>query len=240
MLRNVRTIARRELASYFDSPVAYIVIATFLLVSGWMFFSTLFLMGRADMRGFFAPSPFSPSMLIVILAPAITMRLLAEEKKSGTFEFVSTLPLRDVELVLGKFVAAFALLACALSSTLLYAVTVASMGALDWGPVVAGYVGFLLFSSSLLAIGLLCSAYAKQQIAAFIVSFLLGAALYFVFWLQFFLPQSLAPIAEYISVSYHLDNLARGVIDSRDVLFYLTLTGGALLLTQRAVANQHA
>lgn len=240
MLRNVRAIARREFFAYFDSPVAYIVIASFLLVSGWMFFSTLFLLGRADMRGFFAPAPFSPSMLLVVLAPAVTMRLIAEEKKTGTFELITTLPVRDVELVLGKFLAAWALLATALSCTLVYAATVSTLGALDWGPVMSGYLGFLLFSASLLAIGLLCSALAGQQIVAFIVSFLVGAALYFVFWLQFFVPQALASVVEYISLSYHLDNLARGVVDSRDVLFYLTLTAGALALTERAVARQHA
>lgn len=240
MLRNVRTIARRELAAYFDSPVAYIVVASFLLVSGWMFFSTLFLLGRADMRSFFAPAPFSPSMLLVILAPAVTMRLIAEEKRTGTFELLTTLPVRDIELVLGKFAAAFVLLGSALSTTLVYAASVAAMGTLDWGPVLSGYLGFLLFSASLLAIGLLCSALAQQQVVAFIVSFFVGATLYFVFWLQFFVPQALAPIVEYVSLSYHLDNLARGVVDSRDVLFYLTLTCGALMLTERAVARQHA
>lgn len=240
MLRNVRTIARRELAAYFDSPVAYIVVASFLLVSGWMFFSTLFLFGRADMRSFFAPAPFSPSMLLVVLAPAVTMRLIAEEKKTGTFELLTTLPVRDVELVLGKFLAAWALLATAMSSTLLFALSVSRLGALDWGPVLSGYLGFLLFSASLLSIGLLCSALANQQIVAFVVSFLVGATLYFVFWLQFFVPAAMAPFVEYISLSYHLDNLARGVVDSRDVLFYLTSTALALVLTERTVARQHA
>src|SRR5512146_1870448 len=104
-MHNVLAITRRELKSYFDSPIAYIVIVAFLLVAGWMFFSTLFLMGRADMRGFFTPSPFSPSMLLVILAPAVTMRLLAEERKTGTLELLTTMPIRDHEVVLGKFLA---------------------------------------------------------------------------------------------------------------------------------------
>src|SRR5688572_15357333 len=96
-LQQIWHIARRELRGYFDSPIAYIVITAFLLVSGWMFFSTVFLIGRADLRGLFEPSPFSPSMLLVILAPAITMRLIAEERKSGTLELLTTLPVRDSE-----------------------------------------------------------------------------------------------------------------------------------------------
>jgi ABC-2 type transport system permease protein len=237
---NVWTIARRELRSYFDSPIAYIVIVTFLLVAGWMFFSPLFLMGRADMRMFFAPSPFSPSMLLVILAPAITMRLIAEERKSGTIELLTTLPVRDEEVILGKFLAALGLVCAALGLTLVYASTVTVLGPLDWGPVIAGYLGLLLFSASLLGIGLWISTLTRNQIIAFIVSFIVCAALYFVYWLQFFMPEGLAPVFEFLSVSYHLDNLARGVIDSRDVLFYLTLTAGSLVLATRSLAQQHA
>lgn len=233
-------IARRELNSYFDSPVAYIVIATFLLTAGWMFFSTLFLVGRADMRNFFAPAPFSPSMLLVILVPAVTMRLIAEEKKTGTFELLTTMPVKDHEIVLGKFMAAFALMFTALSPTLIYAVTVASLGQLDWGPVVAGYIGMLLFSASLLAIGMWCSSITDTQIVAFIVSFIVSAVLYFMYWLQFFMPASFAPLVEFLSVSAHLDNMARGVLDSRDVLFYGTLTALGLTMTTRSLTQQHA
>lgn len=238
MLRNVTTIARRELASYFNAPVAYIVIVAFLLVAGWMYFSSLFLMGRADMRSFFAPSPFSPSMLLVIIVPAVTMRLIAEERKSGTIELLTTWPVRSSEVVLGKFLAALGLVASAIGATLVYAFTVAALGPLDWGPVVSGYVGLLLFAAALVAIGVLCSSLTKNQIIAFIVGFIVCAALYFVYWLQFFMPQALAPILEFASVSYHLDSLARGVIDTRNVLYYLTVTAGALFLAERAVSKQ--
>src|SRR5688572_14660518 len=102
-VRNTMVIAKRELRSFFDAPVAYIVVVAFLAVAGWMFFQPLFLVGMADMRTFFQPGPFSPSMLLVILAPAVTMRLLAEERKSGTIELLTTLPITDTEVVLGKF-----------------------------------------------------------------------------------------------------------------------------------------
>jgi ABC-2 type transport system permease protein len=239
-MRKVLAIALRELRGYFDSPVAYIVLVTFLLVAGWMYFSAFFLMARADMRPLFAPSLFSPSMLLVILAPAITMRLIAEERKTGTIELLTTMPIRDGEVILGKFLAALGLIGVALLLTLLYPITVASLGPLDWGPVISGYLGLLLFSASLLAIGILCSTLTNNQIVAFIVSFIVGAVLYSIYWLQFFVPGFLAPLFEFLSVSFHLDNMARGVIDSRDVLFYLSVTAGGLLLAVRSLEAQHA
>jgi ABC-2 type transport system permease protein len=239
-MRKIAAIARREIRSYFDSPVAYIVLVTFLAVAGWMYFSALFLMARADLRPFFSPSVFSPSMLIVILAPAITMRLIAEERKSGTIELLTTMPVRDGEVILGKFLAALALVVAALALTLAYPLTVASLGPLDWGPVIAGYVGLTLFSAALLAVGILCSTLTANQIVAFIVAFIVSAALYYVYWLQFFMPPLIAPVVEFLSVSFHLDNMARGVIDTRDVLFYLSVTAGALLLAVRALEARHA
>jgi ABC-2 type transport system permease protein len=242
-------IARRELKSYFDSPIAYIVIGTFLLVTGWMFFSTLFLREQADMRTLFWPTPFSPAMLLVILTPAISMRLVAEERKTGTIELVTTMPVRDSEVVLGKFLAALGLVTVALALTVVYAVTVDAISTpatsnsadLDWGPVVSGYLGMLLFCSALLAIGLLCSTWTDNQIVAFIIALLICGFLYFVYFLlHFFVPTSIAKVVEFISISSHLENMARGVVDSRDVLYYLTLTAGALFLAERSLARQHA
>ncbi len=239
-MRNVMAVAKRELRAYFDSPVAYIVIVTFLAVAGWMYFSTAFLLGRADLRPFFQPSPFSPSMLLVILAPAITMRLIAEETKSGTIELLLTMPMRDSEIILGKFLAALALVAVALGLTLAYPLTIGALGDLDWGPVLAGYLGMLLFSGALLAIGVLCSALTENQIVAFIVAFLISAVLYYIYWLQFFMPPALSPVVEFLSVSFHLDNIARGVVDTRDLIYYGSLMAGALLLAMQALARRHA
>jgi ABC-2 type transport system permease protein len=234
------TIARRELKSYFDSPVAYIVLVAFLLVAGWMLFSTLFLSERADMRIFFNPSFFSPTALLVIIAPAISMRLMAEERKTGTLELLTSMPISDTQVVAGKFLAALLLMASGLALTLMYPITISNIGPLDWGPVASGYLGVLLFSGTLLAIGLACSSITDNQVVAFILSFLICAALYFVYWLQFFLPYWLASWVGYLSVSSHLSNMAKGVIDTRDILYYLTLTGGALFLAERFLARQHA
>jgi ABC-2 type transport system permease protein len=168
------------------------------------------------------------------------MRLIAEERKTGTIELLTTLPVTDTQVILGKFLAAFALLAVALAATLAYPITVSFLGSLDWGPVLAGYLGLLLFSAALLAVGILCSTLTDNQIVAFIVGFILCAGLYYVYWLQFFMPQAFASIAEYASVSFHLDNMARGVIDSRDVIYYLSLIGGALFLAVQSLSRQHA
>src|SRR5690606_245799 len=204
-MRNLLTIFKRELRAYYDSPVAYIVLVAFLVVAGWMFFGPLFLMGRAEMRSFFAPGVFSPAALLVILIPALTMGLVAEERKTGTIELLTTMPITDWQVVLGKFFAALALVASALVGTFVFAWSVSSLGAMDWGPVVSGYFGMLLFSAAMLAIGLACSCMTKDQIVAFIVSFVICAALYYVYWLQFFVPSSIAGFVETVSLSYHLD-----------------------------------
>ena len=237
---NVLALTRKELREFFDAPAAYIVVVVFLLVSGWMFFSQLFLFERADARALFAPSPFSPSMLVVILAPAVAMRLIAEERKTGTIELLTTMPITDAHVILGKFFAAFLLMAVALGLTVAYPLSVSFIGPLDWGPVISGYVGILLFAGSLLAVGLACSTLTDSQIVAFIAGFIVCAVLYYIYWLQFFVPRGLAPVVEFVSVSFHLDNMARGVIDSRDVVYYFSLTAGALILAMRSLSRQHA
>lgn len=233
-------VARRELKSYFDSPVAYIVVVAFLLVAGWIYFGGgLFLSGQADMRPFFAPGFLAPSALLLILVPAVTMGLVAEERKSGTIELLTTMPIHDREIILGKFLGAMGLLASALGVTLVYAVSVSSIGELDWGPVISGYVGFLLYTGALVAIGLFCSTLAEDQIVAFIIAFVVSAALYFIYWLQMFMP-GVAPFVEFFALGHRLENMARGVIDLRDVVYYLTVIGGALFLSVRGLERQHA
>lgn len=228
-------IARREFATFFNSPIAYIVIGAFLLVGGWLFFSTFFVAGQASMRDFFGLAP----VLFMVFAPAISMRLIAEERKAGTLELALTLPLRDWEVVLGKFLAAVGTVAVALFWTLPYPASVAAVAApgaeFDWGPVVAGYLGLLLLSSSFLAVGLFASALSRNQIVGFIIGFILCAALYLIDKLAMVLPEGVAPVLQYLSVDYHFVNIARGVIDTRDVLFYLTLTAAGLVLSTRAL-----
>lgn len=229
-------LARRELRTFFNSPIAYIVICGFLLVAGWLFFSTLFVGGQASLRGFFVLAP----VLFVVFAPAVTMRSVAEERKLGTLELLLTMPLRDWEVVGGKFLGALGMVAVGLACTLPYAFSVAALTApgasFDWGPVLAGYLGLLLMASAFLALGLFASALSRNQIVGFIIGLLICFAFYLVDKLALFLPASLGELLEYLSVDYHFENIARGVLDTRDLLFYFTLTAAGLLLTMRQLA----
>ncbi len=228
-------VARREFKSFFNSPVAYIVIGVFLAVAGWFFFSTLFISGQASLRGFFSLAP----IMFVFFAPAVTMRLLAEERKTGTLELLLSMPIRDWEVVVGKFLAALGMVAVGLAWTLPYPIIVSSFTAagasFDWGPVVAGYLALLLLAASFLALGLWASALSKNQIVGFIVGLLLCFLFYFIDKFAVVLPQGLGQILEYLSVDYHFGNIARGVVDTRDLLFYASLTGVGLLLTTRTL-----
>lgn len=229
-------IARREFKTFLNSPIAYIVIGGFLLVSGWLYFSTLFLAGQASLRGFFGFAP----VLFVVFAPALTMRLVAEERKTGTLELLLSMPLRDWEVVAGKFLAAMAMLGTGLLWTLPYPITVAALTAkgasFDWGPVVAGYLGLVLMASSFLSLGLWASTLSRNQIVGFIIGLLLCFGFYFVDKFALLMPEGLGELFQYLSVDYHFDNIARGVFDSRDLLFYLSLTTVGLVLTTRSLA----
>jgi ABC-2 type transport system permease protein len=227
-------IARRDLKTFFASPIAYVVFGVFLLIGGYLFFTTVFVRGNASLRDYFALVP----ALFVVFVPALTMRLIAEEQKSGTLELLLTFPLRDGEVVLGKFLAALAMVAAGLAWTLPYPVTLALLSAapFDWGSVVAGYIGLLLMASSFLGLGLWASAISRNQIIGFIVGMLMCFIFFFVNRFAPFFPAKAGAILEYISVDYHFENIARGVLDTRDVLFYVSLTAAALLLTTRSLS----
>jgi ABC-2 type transport system permease protein len=219
-MRTMLAIARREFKAYFNSPVAYFVIAIFLVMIGVLFFIPFFSQDRVSMRDFFSLAPF----LFVFFIPAITMRLIAEERRSGTIEMLITLPLRDVDVILGKFFAAVLLLIVALLLTLPYAFTISKFGDLDWGPVLGGYFGLLLMGSACLAIGLLASSWTENQIVAFVVALFLTMFFMTVDRFMIFLPSPIASVFEYLSFGVHFQNAARGLVDSRDVVFFLSIT----------------
>lgn len=235
-MRNIRVIAVREVQAYFNSPMAYIVVCAFLLLAGWLYFTPLFLAGTSSMRAFFAIAP----ILFVVFAPAISMRLVSEELRSGTLELLTTMPVRDVEVVVGKFLAGLTVIAAGLGMTLFWAVSVELVGNLDWGPVIGGYVGLLLCAAALVAIGLMTSAWSRNQIVAFILALVICLALWLLDKITFFVPGALAGLLEYLSIDYHFQNIARGVIDSRDVLYYLSVTALALYGAMRSLARRHA
>jgi ABC-2 type transport system permease protein len=231
---NIWSIFKREFRAYFNSPVAYIVLIVFLLLSGYFFTSNLFLMNQANLRTVFGIMP----LLFVLIIPALSMRLLAEEKKSGTIELLMTYPIRDMEIVVGKYLAALALIAVVLLFTVVYAISVSALGDLDGGQAVSGYIGLFLLGAAYLAIGVFASAITENQIIAFIVALAISFVFFILDKILFFVPVSLANILEYLAVEYHFQNIARGVIDSRDLIYYASLIFVGLLLASHALTRR--
>ena len=226
-LNRVWVVFRREFEGYFQSPIAYIVISVFLVVTGFLFFQQFFLSGQVTLRPMFELM----GILFMIIAPAITMRLIAEEKRAGTIELLMTLPIGPTEIILGKYLAALALMAVGVVLTLPYSMTVSLMGRLDWGPVLGAYIGMLFLGGGYLSIGMICSTWTNSQIIAVIMGWMVCLIIFFLDKLVFFLPSGLAGAAEFLSLTSHFENIARGVIDTRDVIFYLSFIGGMLMLS---------
>jgi ABC-2 type transport system permease protein len=224
---NVGTVFQKELRSYFNSAVAYVVIVVFLAIVGWMYTSSMFLINAASLRMMFELIP----LVFLFVVPAVTMRLLAEEKKAGTIELLTTKPLYDWEIVAGKFLAAWALIGIALLPTLIYYITIAFLGDIDNGPVIGGYLGLLLMAGVYVAIGLLASSLTENQIVAFIVGLLLMFAFYMMDKVLIFVPDFMTSVVEYLGVDFHFSNIARGVIDSRDIVYFGSLLGFTLYLS---------
>ena len=223
---NIKYIFQKELRSYFNSAVAYIVIVVFLAILGWYFTNYLFLMNLSSLRIIFEITPY----LLLVFAPAITMRLISEEKKSGTLELLMTKPVREYEIIIGKFLAAWVLYLIALLPTLCYYFTVAILGTIDLGSVIGGYLGLILVGAVFIAISVFASSITENQVVAFIVSFLIVFFFFMADKLVPYAPGTVASILEYLSIDFHFSNIARGVIDSRDVLYYVSTVGFSLFL----------
>ncbi|MBS4028072.1 MAG: ABC transporter permease subunit [Ignavibacteriales bacterium] len=223
---NIKHIFFRELRSLFDSPVAYIVSVVFLGLLGWFFTSSLFLANVASLRTVFEMTPF----FLLFFGPAMTMRLLSEEKKGGTLELLVTKPIMEYEIVVGKFLAAWMLFFATLLPTLVYFLTISFLGKIDMGPIIGGYIGLMLVGGVFLSLGVLGSSITENQIIAFIVSFLIVFVLFILDKILVYFPGDIATILEYLGVDYHFSNIARGVIDTRDLVYYFSMMGLALLV----------
>ena len=218
-MRQALNIMKKEFKSYFVTPIAYIVISVFLLVTGWFFFSAFFIYNQASLRGFFSFLPFSFAFVI----PAVAMRLFAEERGTGSYEILLTLPVTFRDVVLGKFFAATAFVAVMLAPTLFYPVTISFLGDLDWGPVFGGILGALFLGAAFAAIGLFASSLTRNQIIAYITGTALCFALVLIDKMLFFLPSSWVRGITYLGADYHFQNIAQGVIDSRDILYFISI-----------------
>lgn len=217
-IRTIYTLFKKELMSYFNSPIAYIFIGVFLVVGNWLFFKSFFLIGEANMRGFFDLLPW----MFLFLAPALTMRLWAEEKKQGTIEFLLTLPVTDWQVVLAKFFGALTFMFITLAMTFSLPLTISYLGNVDFGPIAGGYLGAIFLGGSYLALGLFISSLTKNQIIAFILG-LVACFIAFMIGADFVLmgaPKFLTPIMGFLGLGNHFYNISKGVIDSKDIIYY--------------------
>ena len=219
-MRQAFFIFKREFRTYFVSPIAYIVISFFLLVTGWFFFTTFFLYNQASLRNFFSLLPIIFSFVV----PAITMRLFSEEFNVGSYETLLTMPVTFLDVILGKFLASVAFIAAMLIPTLAYPLTVGFLGQLDWGPVVGGYTGAILLGAAFSAIGLLASSMTRNQIIAFITGMAICFSLVLIDKMLFFLPRFSLVFFQYLGADHHFQNISKGIIDSRDILYFLSIS----------------
>ena len=220
-MTNITTIFQKEFKSYFSSPVAYIFIVSFLVVTSWLFIRTFFIADQSSMRPFFSILPW----IFLFLAPAITMRSWAEEKKLGTIEILMTLPVKGWEIVVGKFLSGFFFLSLTVCLTFPLAVTVYMLGSPDMGPIWGGYLGAFLLGGAYLAIGLFASSITENQIVSFIIAIIICFAFLVIGedFVVFYAPSSIVPILSYLGLGAHFQSIGRGVIDSRDILYYLSI-----------------
>jgi ABC-2 type transport system permease protein len=236
-MRNIFTVFRKEFRGYFDSPIAYVFIIAFLAFSAWLFFRGFFIVGQVQMRDYLF---FLPWIFLVFL-PAVTMRLWAEEKKMGTIEVLMTLPIKDYEVVCGKFLASFSFLIVTLLLSFPIPATLSLLGNLDMGPVIGGYVGACLLGGAYLSIGLFISGLAENQIVAFIIAIIISFALFIIGEdiVLFSVPDFVVPWFAYLGLGKHFASLQRGVIDSRDIIYYLSVMGFFLFLNVRTIENRN-
>jgi len=233
-MRQILTLAKKEFRSYFDSPVAYVVITLFLLISGWQFSTTMFLANTADLRALFGIIRF----ILLFFIPALSMRLISEEKRLGTIELLMTLPIKDWQLVLGKFLAAYLLIIITILLTLVHYISIASLGDPDFGATIGGYLGLILVVGVYLSIGIFTSSLTQNQIIAFIVSFVIIFVFFILDKVVFFFPAFIANLLEYLSTDYHFNNVARGVIDTRNLVYYGSMMFVFLFLAVQSLESR--
>jgi ABC-2 type transport system permease protein len=250
-MRNVWTIYRRELKSYFASPIAYLLMVVFSLIFGYFFYvaTAIFvsrgmesqMMGRSmpmDVNEWvIRPLLMNVSVIALFMIPMISMRLFAEEKRSGTIELLMTSPIRDVEILLGKWFAALTMFATVLAISAINLGFLFAYGKPDWRPILIGYLGLLLQGGALLAIGTLISTMTKNQIVAGGATFTVCLLLWILDWVSSYETAAWAKVLSYLSVVTHFEPFSKGVLDSRDVIFYLSVIFLGLFLTARSMES---
>jgi ABC-2 type transport system permease protein len=230
-MRNILIIAKKELRSYFTSAIAYVVFAMFLVLAGYFFSAILLITKQASFMG----AAYNIVITLLFLIPLITMRLFAEERKLGTLEILLTKPVKDFEVVLGKFFAALSFLILMYATTGIYVYILSKYGNPDLGPIWSSYLGLLLVGASFLALGIFASTLTENQIIAAVISFALILLLWIMNWISGQLGTRQEGLLSYLSLSSRFDDFIRGVIDLKSVVFYLSFIVFWLFLTVKSI-----
>lgn len=232
-------VTKRELSSFFDSLIAYVMIILFLGLSGsftWLFDSNIFVLGQANLSVFFSVAYWS----LFFFIPAITMRMIAEENKTGTIELLITKAISDSQIVLGKFLACLLLVVIALACTLPYYFTVSRLGNIDDGAVIGGYLGLVFLAGTYVSIGLLASSLTQNQIVAFLLALTIGIFFHMLFdVISMGFTGTMGELFSFLSISTHVESMSRGVIDTRDVIYFLSIIALCLIFTRIMLSKRN-
>lgn len=236
-MSEILAIYRKEMKTYFNSPIAFIVISSFLVITNWLFFDygdyPFFAINIADIRGIF---DFG-AIVLLFIAPAVSMRLISEEKHQDTLELLVTMPITDMQIIIGKYLSTLAIFGIILLGTLIAPISISFVGDLDSGIVISSYIGFFLLGATYLAMGLAASAFTRNQIIAYII----GIVIIAVFFLMNGMVSGsglIATLFENLSIRFHYQNFFRGVLDTRDLLYFVSLITVSLLVSGNALASR--
>ncbi len=219
-LENIKTLISKEIKHYFDTPQLYVIASVFLLLTGYFFAQPLFLISQGNLNSIIDVVP----LILTFFIPALTMRLIAEERKTQTIEILLTLPFSEQEIIISKYLAALLVIITILGAMLVYPLTIIFLSKPDIGHIIGSYLGILLLSMSLISIGIFSSTLSSSQINAFIIGFAISFFFYLAGKITLFIPITLQPIFDYIGIDSHISNISRGVLDIKDFIYFASIT----------------
>jgi ABC-2 type transport system permease protein len=251
-MRNILAIAGKELRGYFASPIGYVLVGFWALLFGYFFYTLVAYFERQSMQMsmggpggslnvnqmLITPLLVNATVIMLLVFPLITMRTYAEEKRSGTIELLLTSPLTDLQIILGKFLGALGLYVAMLAVTLIHMALLFYYGSPEWRPVATGYLGLLLMGASFLSLGLFISSLTKNQIVAGMITFSVFLLLWIVNWIATFMGPTMQTVLGFLSITEHFDDFAKGIIDTKHVVYYLSFIAFGLFLTMKSVDSE--
>lgn len=251
-MRNVLAIAGKELRGYFASPIGYVLVGFWALLFGYFFYTLVAFFERQSMQMsmggpggslnvnqmLVSPLLMNATVIMLLVFPLITMRTYAEEKRSGTIELLLTSPVTDLEIILGKFFGALGLFAAMLAVTFVHMGILFAYGSPEWKPIATGYLGLLLMGGSFLSLGLFISSLTRNQIVAGMITFSVFLLLWIINWVSTFVSPTMQTVLNYVSITEHFDDFAKGIIDTKHVVYYLSFISMGLFLTMKSVDSE--